>query len=40
MKGQIGFQIHPGNELLIRFKDIMVRTLERSGPGAATLHLE
>ncbi len=24
MKGHIGFQIHPGNELLIRFKDIAV----------------
>lgn len=28
MRGQIGLQIHPGGELLIRFKDIMVRTLE------------
>jgi len=25
MKGRIGLQIHPGNELLIRFKDIEVR---------------
>jgi hypothetical protein len=28
MKGKIGLQIHPGGELLIRFKDIMVRPLE------------
>ena len=28
MKGQIGLQIHPGDELLIRFKDIMVRELK------------
>ena len=27
MKGHIGLQIHPGNELLIRFKDIEVREL-------------
>jgi hypothetical protein len=25
MKGRIGLQIHPGDELLIRFKDIEVR---------------
>ncbi len=25
LKGRIGLQIHPGNELLIRFKDIEVR---------------
>ena len=28
MKGHIGLQIHPGNELLIRFKDIEVRELQ------------
>jgi len=28
MKGHIGLQIHPGHELLIRFKDIEVRELE------------
>jgi hypothetical protein len=28
MKGRIGLQIHPGNELLIRFKDIEVRELQ------------
>ena len=28
MKGHIGLQIHPGDELLIRFKDIKVRPLE------------
>jgi len=28
LKGHIGLQIHPGNELLIRFKDIEVRELE------------
>lgn len=28
MKGQIGLQIHPGGELLIRFKDILVRPLK------------
>jgi hypothetical protein len=28
MKGHIGLQIHPGEELLIRFKDIMVRKLD------------
>jgi hypothetical protein len=25
LKGHIGLQIHPGKELLIRFKDIQVR---------------
>lgn len=28
MKGHIGLQIHPGDELLIRFKDIQMRRLE------------
>jgi hypothetical protein len=28
LKGHIGLQIHPGKELLIRFKDIQVRELE------------
>jgi hypothetical protein len=28
MKGHIGLQIHPGDELLIRFKDIKVKTLK------------
>jgi type 1 glutamine amidotransferase len=28
LKGHIGLQIHPGNELLIRFKDIELRELE------------
>jgi hypothetical protein len=29
LKGHIGLQIHPGNELLIRFKDIEVKELDR-----------
>ena len=28
LTGHIGLQIHPGKELLIRFKDIEVRELE------------
>ena len=28
LKGHIGLQIHPGKDLLIRFKDIEVRKLE------------
>ena len=28
LKGHIGLQIHPGKQLLIRFKDIEVRELE------------
>jgi hypothetical protein len=28
LKGHIGLQIHPGKQLLIRFKDINVRELE------------
>jgi hypothetical protein len=28
IKGHIGLQIHPGNELLIRFKDVQARRLE------------
>ena len=28
MKGKIGLQIHPGNQLLIRFKDIEIRKLD------------
>jgi hypothetical protein len=28
MKGHIGLQIHPGGKLLIRFKDILVRTYQ------------
>jgi hypothetical protein len=28
MMGHIGLQIHPGGELLIRFKDIKLRTLK------------
>lgn len=28
MKGYIGLQIHPGKELLIRFKDIEVKELD------------
>lgn len=28
MKGHIGLQIHPGDKLLIRFKDIVVRVLD------------
>jgi hypothetical protein len=28
LKGHIGLQIHPGDKLLIRFKDIAIRTLK------------